>query len=245
KDTPTTAWATEMIDTAAGWTLLLSTSVGASAAIPRGEPMMQRNARSLLWLKSHDASTIDDLLGSALRGTDKKSQLAATRTLLAAADAIAEKTERKNWPSCDQPMQEAAQQKRAMPPPNITTTSTVLPNLGAALAEKFVPLLTVIAVGKVPHDELGRQKAHETAPASSPQHEHEVASLPETSGGTEANGHEANGHVDTGQISNGLAGNARMVASPKSSGYKTNGSEAQPPEKSGPFAIGETPAVRS
>lgn len=44
------------------------------------------------WLKSHDTSTIDDLLASALVGKNKKSQLAAAGTLLAAADAITEQT---------------------------------------------------------------------------------------------------------------------------------------------------------
>lgn len=42
------------------------------------------------WLRDHDPSAVDGLLESALLGKDNKTKLAAARTLLAVADALAE-----------------------------------------------------------------------------------------------------------------------------------------------------------
>lgn len=45
------------------------------------------------WLEAHDPSSIDDILGTALAGRDRKAQLAVVGTLLAAGDALVEKAE--------------------------------------------------------------------------------------------------------------------------------------------------------
>ncbi|CAN0425826.1 unnamed protein product [Pylaiella littoralis] len=139
-------------DISRGWSLLLLKVEKASRRAARTK---NRELRSCLWLNGHDPATVDALLESALLGKNRRTKLAAIGTLLASTDALAE--------ACsviaDERNNSSAQREQQQPKPlsstavivaRMNTEKLLLRRLAVSLAERFVPLLTSIALGVTP-----------------------------------------------------------------------------------------------
>ncbi|CAM9239695.1 unnamed protein product, partial [Laminaria digitata] len=111
-----------------GWEILLARVATSSVkAAPRRRK--KRELRSCLWLREHEPSTISDVLEAALTGGDKKARLAATGTLLAAADALTQSLLQASDIEAKQPRQG---HQHGGPPQASLTTPLVTPLPAAA-----------------------------------------------------------------------------------------------------------------
>eukprot|EP00752_Nemacystus_decipiens_P012958 g11467.t1 len=139
---------------ARGWVLLLS-FVGEASRRAAFSRKRKRELRSCLWLRDHDPVAVDGLLESALLGNDNKTKLAASGTLLAVADALAQAfsvfdSRARSGTSTKEPTPQPVSSSKVLSVMATASEELPLRELAVSLAERFVPLLAAIAQEAAP-----------------------------------------------------------------------------------------------